>query len=36
MPLLKLHDNYTREEVHNIFSPETIFIPQTGTWGLQV
>lgn len=26
---------YTREEVHEIFSPDTRFTPQRGTWGLQ-
>lgn len=25
---------YTREQVHDIFAPETRFISQTGTWGL--
>lgn len=34
MPLLKLWDSYTREQVHDIFSPETAFTPQAGTWGL--
>ncbi|OSZ65923.1 DUF3427 domain-containing protein [Hydrogenophaga sp. IBVHS2] len=33
-PLQLWHD-YTREEVHSIFSPNTKFIPQAGTWGLQ-
>jgi len=32
---LELGAAYTREEVHSIFSPETIFTPQAGTWGLQ-
>ncbi len=31
---LKLHDDYSREEVHDIFAPETPFTPQAGTWGL--
>lgn len=33
-PLHLWHD-YTREEVHGIFSPNTKFTPQAGTWGLQ-
>lgn len=28
-------DNYSREEVHDIFASHTIFTPQTGTWGLR-
>jgi hypothetical protein len=32
---LILYEEYSREEVHNIFSPDTIFTPQAGTWGLQ-
>lgn len=35
MRTLKLWDTYTRQEVHAIFSPDTAFTPQTGTWGLQ-
>jgi hypothetical protein len=35
MKKLKLKDLYSREEVHGIFSPETTFTPQAGTWGLQ-
>lgn len=35
MAVLTLHEDYTREEVHGIFSPETTFTPQAGTWGLQ-
>lgn len=31
---LRLYEDYTREEVHDIFSPDTPFIPQRGTWGL--
>lgn len=31
---LKLYEDYSREEVHGIFSPETDFTPQAGTWGL--
>lgn len=32
---LSLWNDYTREEVHSIFSPGTRFTPQSGTWGLQ-
>jgi hypothetical protein len=32
---LKVWQEYTREEVHDIFSPQTVFTPQAGTWGLQ-
>jgi len=35
MKPLKLWDFYSREDVHSIFSPDTKFTPQTGTWGLQ-
>ena len=35
MKLLELWTAYTREEVHSIFSPDTPFTPQAGTWGLQ-
>lgn len=35
MQNLELGAEYTREDVHNIFSPETTFTPQAGTWGLQ-
>lgn len=34
MKTLKLWDFYTREDVHSIFSPDTVFTPQSGTWGL--
>lgn len=34
MKVLKLWEGYTREEIHGIFSPETPFTPQAGTWGL--
>lgn len=36
-PLLELKrfQDYTREDVHTIFSPNTSFTPQAGTWGLQ-
>ena len=33
MELIKYKD-YNRENVHAIFSPDTNFTPQTGTWGL--
>ncbi len=35
MHILKLWQEYTREDVHSIFSPNTTFTPQRGTWGLQ-
>jgi hypothetical protein len=35
MATLTLWDSYTREQVHGIFSPDTTFTPQAGTWGLQ-
>lgn len=35
MATLKLWSEYTREDVHSIFSPNTTFTPQAGTWGLQ-
>jgi hypothetical protein len=31
---LQIWQEYTREEVHSIFSPETVFTSQSGTWGL--
>lgn len=31
---LRLHDDYSRSEVHDIFAPGTAFTPQTGNWGL--
>jgi hypothetical protein len=31
---LILYDTYTRQDVHDIFSPETHFVPSAGTWGL--
>lgn len=34
MPVLKLHAAYSRQSVHAIFSPDTVFVPQAGTWGL--
>lgn len=35
MKTLKRFDTYSREEVHDIFAPDTTFTPQAGTWGLQ-
>jgi hypothetical protein len=32
---LALFNDYTREEVHDVFSPGTPFVAQRGTWGLQ-
>jgi hypothetical protein len=34
VPKLELWKSYTRAEVHAIFSPDTEFTPQAGTWGL--
>ena len=34
MPNLERWQPYTRGEVHDIFSPDTIFTPQGGTWGM--
>ena len=34
MPL-NLYTDYSRQEVHEIFSPDTTFTPRAGTWGLQ-
>lgn len=35
MRTLILYDDYSREEVHDIFASGTTFTPQAGTWGLQ-
>lgn len=35
MRMLNKYEDYTREEVHDIFSPHTHYTPQAGTWGLQ-
>lgn len=32
---LQLFRTYSRQDVHGIFSPNTTFFPQAGTWGLQ-
>ena len=34
MKNLELWSEYSREQIHGIFSPETKFTPQAGTWGL--
>ncbi len=34
MKKLTLSNSYTREDIHSIFSPDTVFTPQAGTWGL--
>ena len=33
--MLTPYKDYSREEVHDIFSPDSMFTPQAGTWGLQ-
>ncbi len=35
MKTLRLWELYSRRDVHSIFSPDTKFTPQSGTWGLQ-
>lgn len=35
MKTLRIGDFYNREDVHSIFSPDSVFTPQAGTWGLQ-
>lgn len=35
MKELTRYEKYTREEVHDIFSPNTNFTPHAGVWGLQ-
>jgi hypothetical protein len=32
--VLELHADYSRQLVHAIFSPDTVFVPGAGTWGL--
>ena len=32
--MLVKYESYTRKEVHDLFSKDTIFQPRTGTWGL--
>ena len=31
---LVLHRNYSRQQIHDLFEPETPFTPQAGSWGL--
>ena len=31
---LELYQDYTRQDVHDIFAPDAPFTPQSGTWGL--
>lgn len=33
MPILKLFEDYEREEIHDIFAPGTPFKPSRGAWG---
>ena len=35
MDQLKLHKNYSRKDVHDIFAPDTPFTPSRGAWGMQ-
>jgi hypothetical protein len=35
MAKLVLYEEYSREEAHGIFSPDSNFTPQAGTWGIQ-
>jgi hypothetical protein len=35
MKTLRIGDFYNREDVYSIFSPDSVFTPQAGTWGLQ-
>jgi hypothetical protein len=35
MPALILYSEYSRQDVHDIFSPDTRFTQSAGTWGLQ-
>jgi hypothetical protein len=34
MKSLKLRDLYSRQDIHGVFSPDSVFTPQAGTWGL--
>ena len=34
MKPLKLRDLYSRQDIHGVFSPDSVFTPQAGTWGL--
>jgi hypothetical protein len=33
-PVLTRYQDYSREDVHDIFAPDTPFTPQAGTWGM--
>ena len=35
MRSLVLYQDYTRDEVHDLFDPTSAFTAQAGTWGLQ-
>ena len=35
MRKLVRYEKYSRKDIHDIFSPDTKFTPQAGTWGLQ-
>jgi hypothetical protein len=35
MKRLVLYQDYTREDVHDIFEPDSRFTPQSGKWGIQ-
>lgn len=35
MRKLKRYQKYNREEIHDIFSPNTKFVPQAGDWGMK-
>lgn len=35
MKKLVRYEKYSRKDIHDIFSPDTKFTPQAGTWGLQ-
>jgi len=35
MRTLTLYEDYTRQDVHSIFDPDSTFTPQAGTWGMQ-
>ena len=35
MRQLVRYEKYSRRDVHDIFSPDTKFTPQAGSWGMQ-
>ncbi len=35
MQTLQVGEFFNREDIHSIFSPDSTFTPQAGTWGLQ-